>query len=328
MAKKSYSRVKISRLKPTGYVLGVLAVFVLFSLLAVGPVFAQGNASAGDSAPLVIEGNTGTDVFGLGRSIVVKGNVGHGAMSFGGDVIVEGRVDGDVAALGGSVIQRRGSYIGGDVLVIGGAYRREDDTVARSSESTTVMIAGYEEEIRDIMRDPTSILQSRWSLAYLGQRFLSVLFWFVVSLGITAVIPGTVSRATARLQLTNLKVALIGLLSSIVIFLGVPLALKGLPTAISVVIVITAFLLLMVAFLFGRVVIHAATGRWLQRTFLKEGPQSESVALLIGAVFWTALLSLPYVWPLVVTGLLIVSLGLSLTAKYRMSWGRGAGARS
>ena len=37
-------------------------------------------------------------------------------------MIVEGRVEGDAAAIGGSVFQREGSYIGGDVIVVGGKY--------------------------------------------------------------------------------------------------------------------------------------------------------------------------------------------------------------
>ena len=73
-------------------------------------------------------------------------------------------------------------------------------------------------------------------------------------------------------------------------------------------------------YLFGRVAIHAATGRWLQRVLLAEHHRSESVALLLGTVFWVVVLSLPYVWVLGVAGLLVVSLGLALTARYRLGW--------
>jgi hypothetical protein len=276
-----------------------------------------------DSAPFVVTGVCETDVFGFGRSIIVRGTIKHGAMSFGGDVIVEGAVDGDVAAIGGSVVQQKGSRIGGDVLVIGGSFLHDENASSRGSGSTTVMIAGYEQELRRIMRDPASLLTARWSLAYFGQRLLSILFWLIVSLALTAVTPGAVSRAVARLQLTNLRVAVIGFLSAVVIFVGVPIALKFLPTPVSVLIMITAVLLLLVAFLFGRVVIHAATGRWLQRLTLAEGKHSESMALLAGAAFWTLLLSLPYIWPLIVCGLMVTSLGLALTARYPMAWKRG-----
>jgi hypothetical protein len=75
---------------------------------------------------------------------------------------------------------------------------------------------------------------------------------------------------------------------------------------------------MLLSYLFGRVVIHAATGRWLQRVLLAEERRSESVALLLGAAFWAVVLALPYVWPFLVFALVVVSLGLALTARYRL----------
>jgi hypothetical protein len=46
------------------------------------------------------------------------------------------------------------------------------------------------------------------------------------------------------------------------------------------------------------------------------------VALLLGTIFWALALSLPYVWPLIGAGLLVASLGLALTARYRVGWKR------
>lgn len=275
-----------------------------------------------DRAPVVVEGLSQGDVFGFGRSVKVTGSVTHGAMAFGGDVIVEGRVEGDVAAIGGSVIQREGSFIGGDVIVIGGTYHHGKAAPGRNPASTTMMVAGYEQELRDIMRNPASLLTPRWTLAYLGQRLLAILFWFIVSLALTAATPGAISRAVARLQLTNIRVALIGFFGAVIIVLGVPYSLKVLPSMIGVLVVIMAVLLLVVAYLFGRVAIIAATGRWLQRHLFPEKKHSESIALLLGSGFWVVVLSLPYVWPLIVAGLLVTSLGLTLTARYRVGWKR------
>ena len=289
---------------------------------ATGATAAPGASVQDNRAPLIVEGMESGDVFGLGRSVEIRGHVEHGAISFGGDVIVTGRVEGDVATIGGSVIQREGSFIGGDVIVIGGAYNHGKSAPGRNPASTTVMIAGYEQELREVMRDPSTLLTPRWSLLYVGMRMLAVLFWFIVSLALTAATPGAVSRAAARLQLTNVRVAVIGFLGSIVVAFGVPLSLRVLPTMVSVLVVITAILFLTIAYLFGRVVIHAATGRWLQRLVLPEGKHSESVALLLGALFWAVVLSLPYVWPLLVAGLLVTSLGLALTARYRVGWKR------
>jgi cytoskeletal protein CcmA (bactofilin family) len=300
-----------------------LALAVLFAaaVLLVAPPPRARAQEASEADELVVEGNLAGDVFGVGRTVRVRGDVRHGVIAFGGDVIVEGRVGGDAAAVGGSVIQLKGSYIGGDVMVFGGAFRAEEGA-GRDPSARTVMFAGYEEELRELARNPASILRPRLTLAYTGQRLLAVLFWFVVSLALTAATPGAVSRAAARLQLTSARVAVIGLLGALLVGPGVILSLRVMPAAVGTLLLVTAILLLVVSYLFGRVVIHAVTGRWLQRVLLPEARRSETVALLLGAAFWAVVLALPFVWPLVVCGLVVVSLGLALTAPYRLGWKR------
>jgi hypothetical protein len=276
-----------------------------------------------DRAPLVVEGLREYDVFGWGQSIVVRGQVKHGVMAFGGDVIVEGVVEGDVATIGGSVVEREGARIGGDVIVIGGSYRRSaSGSEGRDPARASIMFEGFQPELRNIMRNPASALSPQWSLAYLGSRVLAVSFWFLASLVLTSITPGAISRAVTRLQLTNLRVAIIGFLGSILMTFGVVAGLSVLPTVIGALVGLTALMVLLLAYLFGRVAIQAATGQWLQRRFFPEKYRSESVALLTGTILWAILVSLPYVWPLVVAGLLVASLGLALTARYRVGWKR------
>lgn len=267
-----------------------------------------------EPAPVVLDNESESDVFGIGRSVVVRGNAKRGVMSLGGDVIIEGRIEGDVAAIGGSVIQREGSYIGGDVLVFGGAYHHGKGAPGRNPAGATIMVAGYEQELREMMRDPKTLLTPRWSLTAIGLRLFFVLCWFVFSLILTTALPNAVSRAAARLQLTSLQVAIIGLLGAFVASVGVPAALKLLPPALGIFVSAFALLALFGSYLFGRVVVQAATGRWLQRLIFREERQSESISLLIGALFWGVILSLPVVWVFAVAGVLVTSLGLTLTA--------------
>lgn len=273
----------------------------------------------GDPHARVIDGVVNNTVFGLGQSIRITGTVKEGAIAFGGDVIVEGSVDGDVAAIGGSVIQREGSRIGGDVIVLGGIYHHGKSAPGRDPRSVTIMYAGYEDQLRQVMREPFSVLRPQLSAVFFGTRLLAVLIWFIISLALTAVMPNTVSRAVSRLQFSSLRVALVGFVGSVVMTLGVFVGLLILPPVIGAVISIMALLLIVVATLFGRVVISLATGRWLQRRFFPR-LQSESVMLLLGVTFWVTLASLPYVWPIVIAGLLVTSLGVALTARYRMGW--------
>ncbi|HEX8198023.1 MAG TPA: hypothetical protein VF571_17655, partial [Pyrinomonadaceae bacterium] len=110
-----------------------------------------------ESNVLIVAETADSDVFGFGKTVIVRGTVKKGVMAFGGDIIVEGRVDGDVATIGGSVYQRPNSYIGGDVVIIGGAYNHGKTAPGRNPESQTVMYAGYENELREAMQNPASL---------------------------------------------------------------------------------------------------------------------------------------------------------------------------
>lgn len=297
---------------------GLFAIFVLF---LVGAAHAQAAPEARPTdSPTVVEGVSDTTAYSLGRSLRINGIV-KGAIALGGDVIVQGVVEGDVAAIGGSVIQLEGSRIDGDVMVVGGTYHRSNSASGRNPASTTVMYAGYEQELRNMMRDPSGLLRPNWSASYIGLRLVAILFWFIVSLALTAATPGTISRGITRLQLTLGRVAIIGFIAAVVIGAGVPFSLRYLPFTLAVLVGLMALLLILIAGLFGRVIIYAATGRWLQRKFSRVGKNSESVALLLGTTFWIVLSSLPYIWPIVVAVVLVTSLGLALTARYRVGWG-------
>jgi hypothetical protein len=299
-------------------------VLLLWFLVLVGAVHAQ--SSVAEEKPseseIVISGVSDSTVFGMGNTVRITGTVTQGAIAFGGDVIVEGTVEGDVAAIGGSVIQHSGATIGGDVIVLGGTYKHADDVPKRKPSAMTMMYAGYQPELRNLMRSPTGILRPSWSPGYVGMRLLAILFWFIVALALTAAMPATISRGVTRLQLTSLRVALIGFIGALVIGGGVEACLWVLPQTISVLVGIMALILMLVAWLFGRVVLAAATGRWLQRKYVPIAKHSESVALLLGTTFWVVLTSLPYVWPIVVGVMIVLSLGLALTARYRVGWRR------
>jgi len=269
---------------------------------------------------VVVSGVSDSTVFGVGKTLKITGTVTQGAIAFGGDVIVEGTVEGDVAAIGGSVIQADSARIGGDVIVLGGAYQHGDKPPNRTKSSMTMMYAGYQQEIRNLMRNPTGLLKPQWSPRYVGMRILAVLFWFVVSLAFTAALPGSISRGVARLQLTSLRVAIIGVIGAVVMGTSSFIGLWILPETLSALFGILALLLLLMAGLFGRVILYAATGRWLQRKYVPIAKDSEAVALLLGSAFWVLLTSLPYVWPFVVSFIWVISLGLALTARYRIGW--------
>lgn len=299
---------------------GHFLTFTLLILFSILTLHAQDNISLNsqDNTLTITDVRDG-EIYAFGKTVIIK-NSAKGVFAFGGDVIIEGRIEGDVAAMGGSIIQKEGAFIGGDVVVIGGTYKYFDKQPLRNPDKETIMFASYEEELRSLAQDPTQLLKTEFSWKFLAQRLLAVLFWFIVSLALTTIAPGAVSRSVARFQLSTLKIFSVGLLGFLTACLGVIAGLKFLPNFLSAVIGLMAVVLLILAYVFGRVVLQVSVGKWIQKHFLAEHRHSESIALLIGAFFWVAFLSVPYLWTLALFLLFVISLGVVLTARSPNNW--------
>lgn len=293
---------------------------IVFVLLAVCAVYAQASIKlTPDNNTLIVEDAGESDVYAFGKNVVVKQNA-KGVLAFGGDVTVEGRVEGDVATIGGSIIQKETAFIGGDVITFGGFYRPENSNPLRGEGKETIIISGYEEEIRQLAQNPSQLFAPSFTLSFLAQRVLLLLVWFVISLALTTIAPGAVSRAVARFQLSALKVFAMGFAALILTVIGVMVSLSFLPNYIYAIVILTAIALLLVSFVFGRVALQVSIGKRLQKQFLPENKHSETLALLIGTFVWTALLSIPYLWTFALLSLVAASLGLVLTARSNTNW--------
>lgn len=282
-------------------------------------IFAQTQISTPDENTLIIEDAPDMEVFSFGKTVIVKKHA-KGVLSFGGDVIIEGKVDGEVATVGGSITQKEGGEIGGDVIIFGGTYRPESVKPLRTEGKETIVFGIFEQEFRDLTQNPSQIFSPTLSLAFLAQRLLSVLFWFVVSLAFTTIAPGAISRAVARFQLSTLKVFAIGFfafLFTMIISIG---SLSVLPNFLSAIIGLMTFVLLLLAFFFGRVALQVSVGKLVQKHFLSDKSQSETMAIFIGVVIWTLLLSIPYIWTFALFALFSAGIGLVLTARISNGW--------
>jgi hypothetical protein len=281
--------------------------------------FAQAQLSEIDSETLVIDDAPDMNVIAFGRDIHIRGRAKE-VFSWGGDVLVEGRVEGDVAALGGSIIQKKDAYIGGSVIVIGGSYKPESDAPLRAAGKETVMFGIFEDEFREMAKNPSQIFAPSFTPAFAAQRALSALFWFIVTLVFATMAPGAVSRAIVRMNLSTLKVLGLGAGGFVLLTVFTVILLRVLPDYAGAIVGLMAFVLLMLAYIFGRVALQVSVGKALQKRFLPQGKHSESIAILIGVLFWTLLLSIPYIWTAAVFFLFSAGVGLVLTVRRRGSW--------
>lgn len=297
-----------------------MSLVIAFVLLTFVSLQAQNSVSLKtDENTLIVEDAKESDIFAFGKNVVVKQHA-KGVLAFGGDVIVEGKVDGEVATFGGSIVQKENGFIGGDVIAFGGSYRHESANPLRVEGKETIIVSGYEEELRELAQNPSQLFSPSLSLSFLAQRLLLLLVWFIISLALTTVAPGAVSRAVAQFQLSSLKVFAFGSVGFIATLIGVMISLKFLPSYIYAIIILTAFVFLLVSFVFGRVALQVSVGKQIQKRLLPDHKQSETLALLIGAFVWTLLLSIPYLWTLALVALIAASLGLVLTARSGSRW--------
>lgn len=299
---------------------GKFSAGLLFVLILVSTFYAQNTiATQTDENTVVIGDAKDNQVFSFGKTVIVREHA-KGVMVFGGDVVIEGKVDGDVGTIGGSITQKESAFIGGDVIAFGGAYHSESKNPLRSEGRETIVFSGYEEELRNTMQNPSQIFAPSLTWSFFIQRVLLLLFWFVISLVLTTIAPGAVSRAVARFQLSTLKVVAFGMLGFVALTVGVMLSLSFLPGYVYAIILIMSFLMLIVSFVFGRVALQVSVGKRLQKRFLPNSKHSETLALLTGTSVWTILLSLPYFWVFALVLLVSASLGLVFTARSNNGW--------
>lgn len=296
------------------HIFGVSVILFLFAI----SIFAQINISQSDENTVIID-SAETEVFAFGKTVIVEKRA-KGVLVFGGDIIIKGEVDGDVATVGGSVIQKEKGFIGGDVIILGGKYQPEAVNPLRNKDKETIMYAGYEEELRHLTKNPSQILSTEFSLSFLIQRILSLLFWFAIALGLTTITPNSISRAVTRFRLSTLSVFGIGALAFGLVILSVSVSFGFLPSFISAVFGLMAFVLVMLAYVFGRVALQVSVGNWILKQFSPDKKPSETISIFVGVLFWTLLLSIPYIWTIAVFVLFTASLGLILTARSNNNW--------
>lgn len=299
--------------------IAVAVLICIFSLV----FFAQTSIIKNENGEetLIVDDAADSEILAFGKNVVVKSRA-KGVFAFGGNVVIEGAVEADVATIGGSILQKRGASIGGDVIALGGAYTAEDEKPLRSDGRETVVIGVFEEEFRSFAQNPTAMLAPALTWSFFAQRVLSVLFWFVITFGVTTISPGGISRAVARFQLSGTRIIALGMAGLIGTSVAIIVSVGLIPGYLGGILGLMMLFLLFFAYVFGRVALQVSLGKLIQKHLLPENNQSETVAILLGVVGWTVILSIPFVWTIALFILFAASIGLVLTARTGNGWQR------
>ncbi|MBX3283154.1 MAG: hypothetical protein KF756_11825 [Acidobacteria bacterium] len=290
-------------------------MLVFFALTALShSVAAHPEISVSEEQKMITVGDApDQEVYAFGKSVTVSKRA-KGVLAVGGDVVIEGRIEGDVATIGGNVIQKHDAYVGGDVIVIGGAYKPEAEKPERVDGKQTVVFGMLEDELKSVAQDPASLLSPSVSLSFFAQRLVLALIWFVISIAFSTIAPGAVGRAAAKLNLVPVKVCAIGagvfMATGIIVIAGA----LTLPNFLAAAAIGLCMLLLLFGYVFGRIALHVSLGKWIQRTTFPSNNRSETLATLTGVLVWTLVLSLPFVWPIALFATFAFGIGLIVIA--------------
>lgn len=190
----------------------------------------------------------------------------------------------------------------------------------RVEDKQTVIFAAYEQQVREIARDPLELFSPTFTAAFVGLEAASLLFWFIISLAFSTIAPGAVGRAVVRIKLSSTKVVAIGFFT----FIGASAAFLTLlsvsPKPANAMLPAIAVLTLTPTYVFGRVVLHASVGNLIRKQFLSGQNRSEALSVLLGVLAWTILLCVPYLWAPALLILLSAGIGLVLTARPTSAW--------
>ena len=301
-----------------GFIYAAAAIAVAF----LTPVLAAPTAQVTEdkeTQTLIVDDAPEMKVIAISKNVIVR-NRAKEVLVWGGNVTIEGNVEGDVAAIGGSVLQKENGYIGGDVIVFGGTYSSESNRPLRAEGKDTVMFGMFEEELRSFAKDPTQILTPEFNTAFLVQRLLAIIFWFLVTMGAATITPGAVGRSIAGLKLSPLRITALGAGAFIACCFSLIVGVGFLPEYLSAVVGVMGFALIVLAYGFARVVVSVAIGKLVLESLFPGRRLSESLAVLTGVLISVAFLSFPYIWPIAVFGFYSLGTGLIITARNSRSW--------
>jgi hypothetical protein len=94
------------------------------------------------------------------------------------------------------------------------------------------------------------------------------------------------------------------------------------PDYLGAVVSLMAFVLLLLAYVFGRIVLQVSLGKSIQKYLGINIARSEPAAILIGVLAWTVILSIPYLWTMAAFALFIGGIGLVATGRVQRVWGQ------
>lgn len=266
-----------------------LAVFIAVSVL----VFLGGQAFA-----------KGQDIIKFNTDIEIAKDMDmNDVVAIGGNITVYGRVENNLVAVGGSVTLKPKSYIGGEVVIVGGELVK-DPSVEIKGKVTQIYMPHFIPSIG-------TFLKGGWLALWATISILALLGFLGLTVLLVALIPEHVGTIVNTLERSFAEMLLWGFLWAILI---VPIAVLLAISIVGIVLIPLEILLVVLALVIGYIASAIFIGKNILLSFKKVPPPF--VDAILGILILFLIGFIPVLGPVMKAIFLIAGFGAVLTTRF------------
>lgn len=244
------------------------------------------------------------DIIKMNTDIEIsKDMVVNDVVAVGGNITVFGRVENNVVAVGGSVILKPKSYVGQQVVIVGGDLTK-DPTASIGGRITQIYMPHF---IPSFM----TFLKGGWLALWATISILTLLGFLGLTILLVALIPEHMGTAVNALERSFITMLLWGILWMILI---VPIAVLLAISIIGIILIPLEILLVVLALIIGYIASAIFIGKNILSSFKKL--PLPFIDAILGILILFVIGFVPIVGPFIKALFLIAGFGAVLTTRF------------
>lgn len=246
----------------------------------------------------------GQDIIKVNKDIEISKDISvDDVVAIGGNITVYGKVQNNVIAVGGSVILKPDSYVGEQVVVVGGELEK-DPSAEIGGKITQVYLPNF-------IPSFATVLKGGWIALWATISLLALLGFLGLAMLLVALIPEHIGAVVNIIERSFAKMFFWGVLWTMLI---VPVAVMLAISIVGIILIPLEILFVVLAFIIGYVAAAIFIGKSIFLAFKKKAHPFVGAVLGILVLFLIGFL--PLVGPVVKVIFLISGFGAVINTRF------------
>jgi hypothetical protein len=246
----------------------------------------------------------GEHIVKISRDIeIAKDTAVSDVVAIGGDITIYGKVENSAVAVGGSIFLKPGSYVGKEVVVVGGELVK-DPSARIDGKATQIYMPRF-------IPSFNTMLRGGWLALWATLSVLVLLGFLGMAVLLIAFLPEQIGAAVSSLERSFVMMFIWGILWLVLI---VPIAVLLAISIIGIILIPLEILLVVLALILGYIASAVFIGKNILLLFKKISPPFVDVILGILILFLISFI--PLIGPVVKVLFLIAGFGAVITTRF------------